>query len=212
MWRFLFLMSISVNIYATTLSTLTLNQAEPLIIADKTSGILAIYDPGSKTITKTPALFGKTISDKYYVESYQKGTTSNGITPSGEFISTKAYSSYLHEPITAFILGDSAAVAIHPVWLGDPKQKRPDRLLSITADDNRITNGCINIPKDFYFKVMDKLPTHLRVVILKEGDTLIDDVTQNTEIQSPELFEQQPINQYGIIVPATPEVNLKGYN
>ena len=33
---------------------------------------------------------------------------------------------------------------------GNPKEKRRERMLSPTIDDNRITFGCINVPKAVY--------------------------------------------------------------
>jgi hypothetical protein len=44
-------------------------------------------------------------------------------------------------------------VALHPIPKGvSKKERRPQRMLSPTPDDHRITFGCINVPAAFYSK------------------------------------------------------------
>jgi hypothetical protein len=43
-----------------------------------------------------------------------------------------------------------AAVSIHRVLTTNPKERRMERLLSPTPDDNRISYGCINVLPDFF--------------------------------------------------------------
>lgn len=47
-----------------------------------------------------------------------------------------------------------AAVSMHRVRVGDPKERRLERLASPTTDDNRISFGCVNIPVVFYENVL----------------------------------------------------------
>lgn len=47
-----------------------------------------------------------------------------------------------------------AAISLHPVIVGTPKEHRLQRLQSPTPKDNRITFGCINVPATFYKKVV----------------------------------------------------------
>ena len=47
-----------------------------------------------------------------------------------------------------------AAITLHPVVPGTPKERRAERLASETADDNRISFGCINVPPGFYERVV----------------------------------------------------------
>ena len=46
-------------------------------------------------------------------------------------------------------------MAIHRVWLLNPKQRRPERLESSTVKDNTVTNGCINVKPDVYDKLKE---------------------------------------------------------
>jgi hypothetical protein len=49
------------------------------------------------------------------------------------------------------------SISLHAVITTNPKEKRPQRLQSPTPNDNRITFGCINVPTDFYNKVVQKI-------------------------------------------------------
>ena len=47
-------------------------------------------------------------------------------------------------------------LAIHRLWLGAPRQQRPQRLASKEAAQRRgITGGCINIAPEIYAKLVD---------------------------------------------------------
>ena len=43
---------------------------------------------------------------------------------------------------------------MHPVVKGKPHERRADRLASVSAQDNRISFGCINVPVPFYNAVI----------------------------------------------------------
>ena len=47
----------------------------------------------------------------------------------------------------------ATSVALHTIPPGNPKEKRVARMLSPDIADNRITFGCINVPKRFYAQV-----------------------------------------------------------
>ena len=47
-----------------------------------------------------------------------------------------------------------AAVSLHRVVTNKPKDRRLERLATPTPLDNRISYGCINVPKRFYEKVV----------------------------------------------------------
>ena len=45
----------------------------------------------------------------------------------------------------------ATSVALHPIPQdAGVRERRRERMLSATPDDNRITFGCINVPKAFY--------------------------------------------------------------
>jgi hypothetical protein len=172
---------------ATTLSSIINDGANSVIVADKVAGKIYVFNAETKAVIEGAALYGKELSDYFNQADYDYGKP-GAITPAGEFVSHKYYSSHLNKPVTAFVEGKASLVAIHPVWTGNPKQKRVERLHSSTSDDNRITNGCVNVLDEFYYSVLDKLKSNTRVVVLSESDTLINDVSTN-----PDYFSSRTI-------------------
>ena len=51
----------------------------------------------------------------------------------------------------------ATAVSLHPVVTANKKERRLQRLKSLTPDDNRITYGCINVSAQFYKEVVRPL-------------------------------------------------------
>lgn len=140
----------------------------PTITADKSKGTISVYWPDTgKTITE-PALFGKHHSNELNLTSYDVPGKLNGTTPAGTFPIKKMVSWRLNENMLAFIEGKATIMAIHPLWTGNPDQHRIQRLKSPTPDDNRITQGCINVDATFFYSVLDNLPDGTILTILPE--------------------------------------------
>ena len=147
--------------------------AAPTITVDKKAGTISVYYPDTdKTITE-PALIGKVKSDTLNMATYDNLVKSDYVTPAGTFEIVKMFSWRLNEPMLTFIRGKEAVSAIHPLWMGNPDQKRVQRLQSPTPEDNRITGGCINVDSKFFYSVLDKLPDHgVELKILPEWTNL----------------------------------------
>ncbi|MBC7655886.1 MAG: L,D-transpeptidase, partial [Frankiaceae bacterium] len=66
-----------------------------------------------------------------------------------------------------------ASIALHPVVKGQPIERRAERLQSPTAQDNRISFGCINVPLAFYQSVVSPVfgKTNGVVYILPEASS-----------------------------------------
>lgn len=159
--------------FGTDLSELASHAKDPFIVADKHEGTITVHYPDTKNTVISPALFGKVKADKI---NHAKLDVVNGfshITPSGTYKIKKQYSEYLHTSILTFIEGKDKILAIHPVWLGMPSQQRLQRLFTKTPKDNRITDGCINVPSAFFYSVLNALPDDTILYILTEDDTLI---------------------------------------
>lgn len=127
---------------------------KPYVVADKRGGVVYLYDGEGNLINESPALFGREVSD---------ATTTNS-TPAGKFklsyIPTDqvGYGGSVQGFATQGTDKDTGAtrvLALHRVWTQNPAQNRPARLTSKTASDNRISNGCINVPNDFYNANLD---------------------------------------------------------
>jgi hypothetical protein len=63
------------------------------------------------------------------------------------------------------VLDYQAAISLHPVIKGTPAERRAERLRSATRQDNRISYGCINVPKEFYASVVSPAFAHTRGVV-----------------------------------------------
>lgn len=145
-------------------SHLIFSQVE--IIADKSKGVLYLKRPEQEIIV-IPALFGKEKSDDLSKWEISK------ITPSGIYSLEKAYSVKMKSNILMFKKSDKNILAIHPVYIGKPEQRREERLTNGDPSDNRITSGCINVMPEF-FDMLFALPNKTRLTILPEEQTLED--------------------------------------
>jgi hypothetical protein len=75
-------------------------------------------------------------------------------TPAGRFVATFGWARGRERVLW---VDYATAISLHPVVTGNRKQQRLKRLKSQTPDDNRITYGCINVPRRFYTKVVQPL-------------------------------------------------------
>ena len=129
------------------------NGGKPFIVADKMSGNITLFDANGKVLTTAPALYGSEVGDTL------QGT--NRQTPAGRFTLTyskedKALGDMQVLDGVSMQDGDTNYVwAIHRVIT--PKgENRLKRLNSKTASDNRISNGCINVPAEFFNKHLNQ--------------------------------------------------------
>lgn len=127
---------------------------KPYVVADKRGGVVYLYDGEGNLINESPALFGREVSD---------ATTTNS-TPAGKFklsyipTDQAGYGGSVQGFATQGTDKDTGAtrvLALHRVWTQNPAQNRTARLTSKTTGDNRISNGCINVPNDFYNANLD---------------------------------------------------------
>lgn len=72
-------------------------------------------------------------------------------TPAGRFVAERGRNTLGEDVVW---VDYDAAVSMHRVRATNVKERRLERLESSSADDNRISYGCINIPKSFYETVV----------------------------------------------------------
>ena len=132
------------------------NSGKPYIIADKKGGAVHLFDAQGNLLATTPALFGKNVSD----------TTRAGATPAGKFTIKYASTPAKGYGGTVQALADSSGqlvqssigtVSIHRTYTANGAENRPARLASKSVTDNRISNGCINVPSSFYNAHLDSV-------------------------------------------------------
>jgi hypothetical protein len=127
------------------------NGARPYIIIDKKAASLFLFDGKGKPLGHSPVLIGIAPGDDATPGVGAKNLAEIGpaekTTPAGRFLAKFGVAAGRQRVLW---VDYATSVALHPIPKGNPKEKRRQRMLSPTADDNRITFGCINVPMAMY--------------------------------------------------------------
>lgn len=135
------------------------NHALPYAIIDKKAAALLLFDGKGKPLGQVPVLLGVALGDEATPGIGSKNLSEIGpaekTTPAGRFLAKFGVAAGKQRVLW---VDYATSVALHPIPRpGKPKEKRRERLLSATSDDNRITFGCINVPQAFYGKSIQPL-------------------------------------------------------
>ena len=134
------------------------NGALPYIIVDKNAAAAFLFDATGKAIAHAPVLIGIAPGDDATPGVGNKSLAEIGpaekTTPAGRFLAKFGLAAGKQRVLW---VDYATSVAMHTIPPGNPKEKRRDRTLSSTIEDNRITFGCINVPKIFYRKGVEPL-------------------------------------------------------
>jgi hypothetical protein len=128
------------------------NHALPYAVIDKNSASFLLYDGRGKPVAQVPVLIGIAPGDDATPGVGSKTLGEIGpaekTTPAGRFLAKFGYAAGRQKVLW---VDYTNSVAIHPIP-GDAakREMRRERLLSPEPDDNRITFGCINVPRAFY--------------------------------------------------------------
>ena len=130
----------------------------PFMVIDKVGAEVFLFDATGEFIGKTPALLGSTpgdesspgVGDRELSEISPEERT----TPAGRFVANFGYARG-HERV--LWVDYATSISLHAVVTSNKKEQRLKRLKSPTPEDNRITYGCINVPREFYTKVVRPL-------------------------------------------------------
>lgn len=122
-----------------------------IIIIDKKDARVYIFDRTGKLQTTAPVLLGSAIGD-YTVPGVGDKPIAQVLpeertTPAGRFVAEVGMNTRGEDVI--WVDYDSA-VSMHRVITTNPVERRLERLESPTVEDNRISYGCINVPREFF--------------------------------------------------------------
>ncbi len=121
------------------------------VIVDKKFAKIYVFDAQARLRGATPVLLGAAPGDDSVPGIGRRPIDDIRVdertTPAGRFMAQRGINT-LQEDVVWIDYG--AAVSMHRVRATDPKERRLERLASATADDNRISWGCINVPAAFY--------------------------------------------------------------
>ena len=131
------------------------NNGLPFMIIDKRRAHLWVFDASGKPQGNAPVLLGVArgdhtvpgIGDKKLSEIKSEDRT----TPAGRFIAEVGLNARGEDVVW---VDYDAAVSMHRVLTTNPKEQRARRLETPTSDDNRVSYGCINVPKAFFENVV----------------------------------------------------------
>lgn len=154
------------------------NGGLPFAIVDKVGAELVVFEADGRQVGATPALLGLARGDDSAPGIGERALASIGpderTTPAGRF-----HAGY--GPATGgkdvLWVDYATAVSLHEVAMGNPRERRLQRLRSPTPEDNRITYGCINVSTVFYEDVVRPLFARSDgVVYVLPESKLIEDV------------------------------------
>ena len=127
------------------------HHGQPFAIIDKKAAMLHVFDAGGTPRGSSPVLLGLAVGDdsvpgigQRKMADIQPGERT---TPAGRFASEPGTN--LQGEDIVWIDYD-AAISMHRVRASNKADRRLERLATPTADDNRISYGCVNVPAAFY--------------------------------------------------------------
>ena len=131
------------------------NNGLPYLVIDKVDAKVYAFNPLGRLKGVQPALLGIARGDHTAPGIGSMAMSAipreDRTTPAGRFVATLGY-----DPLGKEILwiDYESAIALHSVVRGTPAERRAERLRSPTAEDKRISYGCINVPVRFYQEIV----------------------------------------------------------
>ena len=131
------------------------NSSLPFMIIDKRQAHLWVFDRSGKLLGNAPVLLGTArgddtapgVGDKKLSEIKSEERT----TPAGRFVAEIGMNARGEDVVW---VDYDAAVSMHRVLTTNAKEQRMRRLETQTPSDNRVSYGCINVPKAFFENVV----------------------------------------------------------
>jgi hypothetical protein len=134
------------------------NNAMPYMVIDKVAAEVFVFDSQSQLIAASPALVGSAVGDESSPDVGDRELSQIPLdertTPAGRFVAKFGRAAGSSEVLW---VDYPDAISLHAVITSNKREHRLQRLKSATPEDNRITHGCINVPADFYAKVVKPL-------------------------------------------------------
>lgn len=141
------------------------NAGLPFLLVDKVNAQVLAFNGTGQLQGMTPALLGMARGDRLLAPNDAPMSAMPPqvrITPAGRFVSKLALDSLGKELL---VLDYDASISLHAVVKGTPEEARAERLRSATAQDNRISFGCINVPAAFYSTIVSPAFTRTKGIV-----------------------------------------------
>ncbi|HEY0825856.1 MAG TPA: hypothetical protein VGD76_18870, partial [Ramlibacter sp.] len=125
------------------------------VIIDKKDARVYVFAPDGRLKDSAPALLGSARGDDSFPGIGEKPLAQirpeEKTTPAGRFVAEPGRNTSNEEVVW---VDYDAAVSMHRIRPLVAKERRLERLASLTVDDNRISFGCVNLPVSFYEDVL----------------------------------------------------------
>jgi hypothetical protein len=120
------------------------------MVADKPNGMMHIFKEDGSHALSDPTLYGKDKGDVMEAVSSLEGGAK--ITPAGKFTLQSKPSEYAGKQMLVLVESKDSTgyIAIHAADTSDLSENRLGRLDTPTAEDNRVSYGCINTKHDTF--------------------------------------------------------------
>jgi len=127
------------------------HQGLPFVVVDKIQARVFVFSHSGQLLGAAPALLGLSMGDDGLTGTGERPLSDiaahERITPAGRFVANLDVNAMGQ----ALLWVDyEQAISLHPVRNANPDERRLDRLATPSAQDNRITYGCINVPARFW--------------------------------------------------------------
>ena len=127
------------------------NQNLPFMIIDKRRAHLWVFDRSARLQGDAPVLLGMALGDHTAPGVGDKELSQikfdDRTTPAGRFVAEAGMNARGEDVVW---IDYEAGVSMHRVITTNATEHRAERLETPTPDDNRVSFGCINVPKVFY--------------------------------------------------------------
>ncbi len=124
---------------------------QPFLIVDKIEARVFAFDPYGRLRGSAPALLGLAKGDTsppgIGTRRLADISRAERITPAGRFVAAMGHNLSGKDILW---VDYATAISLHRVISTNTKERRLQRLATPSADDNRISYGCINVPVAFY--------------------------------------------------------------
>jgi len=133
------------------------NRDQPFAVIDKRHARLYVFGADGRLRGGAPVLLGLAKGDDTVPGIGNKPLSQvkpeERTTPAGRFAAEHGQNMRGEHVIW---VDYDAAVSMHPVLTTNPKERRLERLATPTAADNRVSYGCVNVPRAFFSEVLLK--------------------------------------------------------
>ncbi len=148
------------------------------VVLDKKQATLYIFDGEARLAGASPVLLGAARGDDTVpgigAKPLSQVRPEERTTPAGRFVGERGHNARGEDVVW---VDYDAAVSMHRVLTTNPVEKRLERLATPTVDDNRISYGCVNVPKAFYESRLRPVFANQRAIIY-----VLPDVKPLTEV------------------------------